>query len=172
LVTTAPTRGVLFLSSYSPLFVILGIRALRENAIVAVLLMGLAGLSVGFLLTFLSLMRQLAPHQVRVSESQSRDVELIGYILTYLLPFLDISFSEFTSLVPLGLFILVIAVLYINSNMIHVNPILNLLGYHILEIHSEDGKTSALICRRRYIRAGTTLNVASLGDYVLLESGT
>ena len=161
---------MLFLSSYSPLFVILGIRAFRDNVIAAALLIGLAALSVAFLITFLSLMNQLAPHQVQVSEAQSRDVELIGYILTYLLPFLDISFSEFTSVVPLGLFILIIAVLYVNSNMIHVNPILNLLGYHILEIQSDDGKRSALICRRRYIRAGTTLNVASLGDYVLLES--
>lgn len=169
---TAWTRAILFLSSYSPLFALLGMKAFSEVLAVGILLVALSVLSVVFLVVFLRLINELAPHAIHVAQARSRDVEVIGYLIAYLLPFLDISFTDVVGALSLGVFILIVAVLYVHSNMIHVNPVLNLLGYHILEVESEEGKTSALISRRRYIRSGTTLNVASLGDYVLLECGT
>lgn len=53
--------------------------------------------------------------------------------------------------------------------MIYINPILNIVGYHIFEIHDGNGKVTALICKRPYVRAGIDIKVISLGDYVLLE---
>jgi hypothetical protein len=53
--------------------------------------------------------------------------------------------------------------------MIHTNPVLNIVGYHIFEIEDGNGKTTALICKRSYIRTNSEINAISLGDYVLLE---
>jgi hypothetical protein len=36
--------------------------------------------------------------------------------------------------------------------MIYTNPVLNIAGYHIFEIQGADGKTTALICKRAYVR--------------------
>jgi len=41
--------------------------------------------------------------------------------------------------------------------------------FAIFEIEDSNGKTTALICKRAYIRTNSELNVLSIGDYVLLE---
>jgi hypothetical protein len=63
----------------------------------------------------------------------------------------------------------VIGLLYVNSNMIYTNPVLNIVGYHTFEIEDSEGKTTALVCKRAYVRTGSEINAISIGDYVLLE---
>jgi len=87
----------------------------------------------------------------------------------YLLPFLAVKLNDPTDLASLGIVLFVIGFLYVNSNMIHTNPVLNIVGYHIFEIVDGNGKTAALISKRAYIRTGSEINAISVGDYVLLE---
>jgi hypothetical protein len=61
-----------------------------------------------------------------------------------------------------------IGMLYINSNMIHINPMLNLFGYHLYEVTLEDGDVHSLVTRRR-VRYKETLTVIRLGDEILFE---
>jgi hypothetical protein len=93
----------------------------------------------------------------------------MSYIVTYLLPFLAVKLNDVIDTTSLGAVLLVIAVLYVSSNMIYTNPVLNIAGYHIFEIQDTDGKTTALICKRAYIRTRSEIDVISIGDYVLLE---
>jgi hypothetical protein len=99
----------------------------------------------------------------------SRDGDAMSYIVTYLLPFLAVKLNDPTDVVSLGIVLFVIGLLYVNSNMIHTNPVLNIVGYHIFEIEDGNGKTTALICKRSYIRTGSEIDAISVGDYVLLE---
>ena len=62
-----------------------------------------------------------------------------------------------------------IAVLYVRSNLIYINPILNLLGYRLFEVETESGKISALVCKRDYVKTGSPIAVVSPEDYILLE---
>jgi hypothetical protein len=62
-----------------------------------------------------------------------------------------------------------LTILYINSNLIYVNPILNLMGYHIFEVDHAANKTSVVICKRHYLKASQRITAVSLGDYLLLE---
>ena len=164
-----PTRLVLFLSSYAPLFLILALRSWADNYRVALGLAGLAVLSVIVLLAFLRQARTLAADKVSISSVISRDGDAMSYIVTYLLPFLAVNFHEIRDVVSLSLVFFVIGLLYVNSNMIYTNPVLNILGYHVFEVEHSEGKTTALICKRTYVRTGSELNVISLGDYVLME---
>jgi len=93
----------------------------------------------------------------------------MSYIVTYLLPFLAVNLNDVMDAGSLGIVLTVIAVLYVNSNMIYTNPVLNLAGFHIFEIHDAEGKTSALISKRAYLRTGIEIQGVSVGDYVLLE---
>src|SRR6266478_9860369 len=161
-----PTRLILFLSSYAPLFLIIAMRGWRDSRHLAVGLAGVAVVSVAVLFIFLSTAQKLAPDKVTVSSVVSRDGDAMSYIVTYLLPFLAVKLSDVTDVVSLGIVLLVIAILYVNSNMIYTNPVLNIAGYHIFEIHDVDGKTSALISRHAYIRTGSEIDVISVGDYV------
>lgn len=163
------TRLILFLSSYAPLFVIIAMRGWRESRHFAIGLVIVAVLSVVVLLTFLRTAQKLSHSKVNVASVISRDGDAMSYIITYLFPFLTVKLTDPTDVVSLGIVLSVIGLLYANSNMIHTNPMLNIAGYHIFEIEDGDGKTTALVCKRSYIRTGSELNVISIGDYVLLE---
>lgn len=164
-----PTRLILFLSSYAPLFLITAMRGWRDSRHLAVGLAIVAVLSVVVLFAFLHTAQQLSAGKVSVASVISRDGDAMSYIVTYLLPFLAVKLNDPTDLISLGIVFVVIGLLYVNSNMIHTNPVLNIVGYHIFEIEDSDGKTSALVCKRSYIRTGSEIDAISIGDYVLLE---
>jgi hypothetical protein len=164
-----PTRLILFLSSYAPLFLIIAMRGWRDSRYLAAGLAVVAVVSVAVLFIFLRTAQKLAADKVTVSSVVSRDGDAMSYIVTYLLPFLAVKLSDVTDVVSLGIVLFVIGLLYVNSNMIHTNPMLNIRGYHIFEIETGDGKTTALICKRSYIRTGSEVDAISIGDYVLLE---
>lgn len=164
-----PTRLILFLSSYAPLFLIIAVRGWKDSRFIAIGLAVAAVLSVVTLFVFLRLVHRLAPGKVAVSSVISRDGNAISYIVTYLLPFLAVNLNDPTDVVSLGVVLFVIGLLYVNSNMIYTNPVLNIAGYHIFEIEDSNGKTTALICKRSYVQVGSQLDAISVGDYILLE---
>ncbi len=157
------------MSSYAPLFLIIAVRGWSDNRYLAGGLAGAAVLSVVVLFVFLRSARQLAADKIEVKSVISRDGDTMSYIVTYLLPFLAVKLNDVADATSLGIVLLVIAVLYVNSNMIYTNPVLNIAGYHIFEVQDIDGKTSALMCKRSYLRMGSEINVISIGNYVLLE---
>ncbi len=163
------TRALLFLSSYSPLFLILSMRGWHDNRHLALGLALLAFVSLLGLIVFLRLARSLQPSLLIVMSVKSRDGDVMSYIVTYLLPFLAIKMNDKMDVASLGLLLLVIGILYVNSNLIHTNPILSIMGYHLFEIEDGENKTSTLICKQSYVRTGSELRTVSIGDYVLME---
>jgi hypothetical protein len=151
------------------LFLIVALRGWHSNQHLAMGLFAIAGLSIVVLFAFLRAARKLAPSKVVVCSVKSRDGDVMSYIVTYLLPFLVVKLNDLTDVGSLSIVLVVIGLLYVNSNMIYTNPVLNLVGYHTFEIDDGDGKTTALICRRTYVRIESEINVISIGDYVLLE---
>lgn len=163
------TRILLFLSSYAPLFLILGIRNSFGHPGISLALFVLAVFSVLGLVGYLAVVRRLEPHGVVVQRATAWDSEAMSYVITYLLPFLGLDSSNRADQVSLAVFLVVVAVLYISSNLIHMNPMLSILRYRILEIDHDDGQRSILITRRSYIQSGTELDTVSLSDSILLE---
>lgn len=92
----------------------------------------------------------------------------MSYVVTYLLPFLGAPFVTVEQGIGLAIFFAVLAVLYINSDMIHINPTLNLVGFHIYEVELANGEIQSLIARRRP-RRGQRIAVVETAEGVLLE---
>jgi len=164
-----PARVILFLSSYAPLFAILAVRSRLQSPYVSI---GFAAVAVGSVLVlalFVGQTQTLAGDKVIIASVVSRDGDAMSYIVTYLLPFLAVKLNQVDDVISLAIVFLVIGLLYVNSNMIYTNPILNIAGYHIFEVQDSGGKTTALICKRSYVRIGSELDVITLGDYVLME---
>src|SRR5215831_1215181 len=161
-----PTRLILFLSSYAPLFLIVAMRGWRHSRGLAAFLATAAVISVVVLFAFLRTAQRLASDKVHVSSISSRDGDAMSYIVSYLLPFLAVNLNDVADVGSLGVVLLVIALLYVNSNMIYTNPVLNVAGYHTFEIEDPGGKRSALICKRSYIRTGSEIDAISVGNYV------
>lgn len=162
------TRLMLFLSSYSPLSLIFFVVLVHEHKYVAtgILATGLGGLS--WMLLYLQKAQKLGGVQFNIASFQKRDEEAMAYIVSYIIPFLVIPFHGWKEGIALAIFFVVLAVLYVNSNMIHINPMLNIFGYHLYEVTAQDGAVYSLLARRT-IRHKETVTVVKLGEDILLE---
>jgi hypothetical protein len=107
---------------------------------------------------------------VAVEKISGKDADAMSYIVTYLIPFLDIKIDEPSNYISLLLLFAVVAVVYVHSSLIYINPTLNILRYRLFEIEIQGGKTTALLSRRSFVERGSTISVISLGDQILLEA--
>lgn len=162
------TRLLLFFSSYFPLAVIFAIIYYNKNRWLAlvVLLAGFVGLLAT--LIYLRYASTLSAVRVKVKGHQRKDGEAMSYILTYLVPFVVLPSAEWAQVVSLAIFFSVLALLYVNTSMIHVNPMLNIFGYRIYELSMDDGAIHALITRRRVLR-GAEIKVIEIDEDIYLE---
>lgn len=162
-------RFLLCLSSYFPLAVIFAIQFFFKCdrwAGIGALAVGVAGL-IG-ISVYLRFVCRLNPMKVKVESVVRRDGEAMSYIVSYLLPFIALPTEDAANVASLGVFLFVLIVLYMNSDMMHINPMLNLMGWHVYEITLTDGETRALISKQR-IRKGREANIIHMSDDILLE---
>jgi hypothetical protein len=163
-----PFRIALFLSSYAPLFALLAWTN-RGTTWVWLTLLIVAGLSVGALaVVFRSKATDVGPRLV-VARSTPDEGEVMAYVSTYLLPFLGLDLSSATGIVAFLGFLVVVGVVYVNSNMLFVNPLLSLAGYHTFKVVDSDGAEYRLVTRRKDLEVGAALRPAQVGRYVRLE---
>lgn len=139
------TSVMLFLSAYSPLFLILMVKDynFKDNCLghplVIIIITFLVVLSV--LLTFFifsKISRGGLP--ARVTGVKYRSVDLINYTIPYLLAFFGVDLSKPADIISLSLFLLILMLLTIKSRLIFINPILTLFGYGLFDleyIHKE-----------------------------------
>jgi hypothetical protein len=166
--STRLARAVLFLSSYAPLALIFAGLFWQTHPAAAAANLGVAALSLLGLAIFFLGAHRLAPRQSKVATVRGRDDQVMSYVMSYLVGFLSVAFSDTRHLIALAAFFLLLAYIYVNANVIHVNPVLNLLGYHLYEVTLADGETYSLIARGR-VRRGATLSFATIGDDILLQ---
>ena len=168
---TVPARLGLFLSSYAPLFAVFGLLdsfgpgwPARVCFIIAA-----AGLALPWIV--LARARRLASQTLQVASSQIRDGDALAYIATYLVPFAAITATTARERGALGLFIFLIAVIYIRSELFYINPLLALVGYRLFQISTAADTSAVLLSRQSFLRPEATVNVWRLSDYVYWEKG-
>ena len=169
---TVLIRCMLFLSSYFPLALIFFLLFVEEQPVwaIIVLLVGLSGL-ITMVLYFFQLAPRLSSIQGKITALQRHDGDVMGYIASYLIPFVAIPFGGWQQGAALLIFVIVLGIVYVNSNMIHINPMLNLLGYHVYEITLENSETSHALITRRHIAKNETIHLIDIGDGIFLDKG-
>ena len=93
----------------------------------------------------------------------------MSYIASYLLPFVTFPLDKPEQIAALLVFIGVLLILYINSNMIYINPMFNLVGYHLYEITIQSDQMSHYLIARQGIKPDKMLYFVEIGDNVYLE---
>src|SRR5579875_2609125 len=147
---TSLAQAPLFLSSYAPLFLVFALLDSFGKGTPSIVCAALAGaglISTGIL--FL-LSRRIAPSQLHVAGVSTRDGDVLAYVATYLVPFASISAHTGRQQAAVGIFVGLIAVLYVRLGMFYVNPLLALLGYRTYSIDTEGGTSVVLITRDRF----------------------
>lgn len=163
-------RLLLCLSSYFPLAVIFAVQFYMKGhcwvaiAILAVGTLGLIGVSI-----YIALARRLNTITLEVERISRRDGDAMSYIVSYILPFIALPSRNPADVISLGVFLLVLGVVYINSGMMHINPMLNLAGWHVYEVTLKNGETAAFLSRR-HIRKDKNISVVRMDDNIYLEA--
>ena len=178
---------ILFLTSYSPLFVCIIVRQLYYNRSFLhfagfnktgiLCLLQKFGLSIflGFLLAlvilgtiiFIKKLRSISKNgnNVTVKSISNKNAESIGYIATYIIPFLFQSFDELGDIIPLLILLIIIYRIYVTSSLLLVNPVLN-CRYSLFEMEYEekgDIKQGLMISPFRDIYESDNIKIYSIG---------
>ena len=89
---------------------------------------------VGIAILIHNLRRNLPNGQtVTITKISNRNSEAIGYIATYIVPFIASEFSSWFECLVFAVVMGLIYVIYTNSNMILINPLLN-IKYSLLDV--------------------------------------
>jgi hypothetical protein len=126
--------GSLFLSSYLPLFTLVGARSVGKSTCIGLVCAALvlAG-AVGTLLFFRTAHRKPLG-RYELLDVQKRDGDVAAYAATYLLPFVTVFSDNLRDVLTLAAFIAFLGIIYVRSRLIYVNPLLALFGYHLWQV--------------------------------------
>ena len=121
---------VLFLSSFSPLALLLAVRFLDEGAwpIFLVALSVIAG-AAGFGLMEWARHGQADIFVIDAVESHAES--LTGYLVGYLFPFLVLDPSDTLTVAASVLFLGLLAAIYVEGNLVYLNPLMLVKGRHL-----------------------------------------
>jgi hypothetical protein len=130
----------------------------------------------GLFILFIRFARAGAPYEAEVVEVEPHDADLAAYVATYLLPFIVVFGASAQDVVALGLFIFIIGVLWVNSGMLYLNPLLAIRGYHVYLVQlravgseaNTRGTRSFLLSRSRELRLADTVRVDTIVANVLI----
>lgn len=145
------TAVLMFISAYSPLFVILAVKDYDfelnrlNHPLPVLILLGITFLSV--ILLFISVKSiNRGNMAVEVLAVRNRSVDLINYTIPYMLSFFGIDLSNPADVISITIFLVIMLLLTITSKSVFLNPILALVGYGLYDLEYKfDGKISSVI---------------------------
>lgn len=142
------TLLLLFLTSYTPLFLLIALRYTlikREYLVFGGLCLDgivmclkifwlpvtLFSVSILALLCCQSFLTKLDSdakngNTVKVEKIENRNSESLGYIATYIIPFISTNGEDIVEIITFLFLIIIIYGVYIRSNMVLINPVVNL----------------------------------------------
>lgn len=111
---------------------------------------------------------KLESFPIKIISAKTADKEVISFILVYLLPLINKTQNVIN--LPVLIFVAILF-FYITatSNAHHLNPVLNLFGYHFYDVTIEGGISYVLITKKNISNCKSITNVVQLSEYTILE---
>jgi hypothetical protein len=163
-------RLLLLLSAYSPLVILIGVR--DHNSAQSWSLIGLGALlTLGLPCVIVLAGRLTQPFPAVVVSAQDAAQEVTGYLTSFILPFAMMSALTGRDFIALGLFGVLLAIAYLQSERLALNPWLYFARRRILELDLGNG--AELLITHRVPSEGDELTLTRLsrGLYYLPRSG-
>jgi len=162
-------RVILFVSSYFPLTVIFALLNWQQHTVGAVGIAGFGLLSLIIAVVYFFLLpQQREATLITVQSAEPRDGDVLNYIAAYIVPFVTIPFGSWEEAASVLLLLVVLGVVYVNSNLISVNPMLNIAGYHLYQARfASDEESHLLLSKRKWMRTDP-LRVVPIGNNIYL----
>lgn len=182
-------KSILFLSSYTPLFLILLLKVTSqlidnyheanlylistENVLVAncfsILVLVILVLIIIIPNIVLSLILKDTkttnnPKLVKVKSVNKMNHIYMEYLVSYIIPFLAFDFSNIFDMSALILLVITIGIIYINSDMLYININFNIRGYNLYNIIDIEDKEYIILSKKRHIKKNTLLQLRDISS--------
>ncbi len=154
----------LFASSYAILFLISAIRFDHTVLRITLLAFFAYGVVDAWFLTRYA--QTKTPEAQVIKECRDAGAEVAGYLASYLLPFVTTSDPSLADLAGYGLYLAVIALVFIRSDMAQVNPTLYALGW-VVHRADVEMKGEVLVISRHRPQVGDKLDFVELADVLV-----
>ncbi len=163
------TTVLLFISAYSPLFVILIAKNFdfiwSQGPIIACAIIAVVAISNVVPIYSISHMDQ-GNMKVKVTSVKDRSFDLISYTIPYIVLFFGVDLSKLWDMVSLVLFLLMMMIIAIRSKTVFFNPIFLMCGYHMYDIeYSFDEKNEyAIVFSKNPLKRDAFYHIRSVSD--------
>lgn len=155
----------MFVSSYSPMLVVLAIRF--DGATLRATCAGLAAVGLLYLAVVVGVVpRFSSARPYTLTEVTDASAEVAGYLASYLLPFVTVASPSARDLIGYAIYGLVVGVIFVRSDLARINPALYLVGYRVASVSVKDGGGRYLVCRR-VPRAPREINAVEVGGLLI-----
>jgi hypothetical protein len=138
------TLFLLFVSAFSPLFIIIAVKDFdfckqyfnHEVLIIAMLSIVLFSI----IMLFVIINTYKKGDVITINKVENRSTDIINYTIPYLLSFISMDLNSPADLISIGIFLTILMVLTITSKSVFINPILAIVGYGLYDISYSYGK--------------------------------
>jgi hypothetical protein len=165
-----PVRVIMLSAAYSPLLVLL---ALLDSFRVDWLRWTFVGFSVTGVLGTVAFLKIAVPKRnsspEQVFSARPREGEALKFFASYVVPFLVTATASGAARWGLLVYLLMIAVLYLQGDLYFSNPLLAALGYRVFELSRADRGFLLVISRSWHLAPGETISLVPLGGYVYIQ---
>jgi hypothetical protein len=157
------------------LFALLAVRTSEDDRAAMWVFGALAVVGLVALFVVLSAVIDRQPRPIHVVAVERAGEQTAAYVASYLLPFVTATFFHWQDWVVFAGFLFFIGLVYIQSEMLYLNPLLALIGYRIWRVrYRTAGQAAAgalesqlvLIAAARRVEVGRDLSVSRLGDEI------
>jgi len=112
--------------------------------------------------------KKIERQKINLSSISTADGEVVGFVIAYLLPILSIANPSIDYKVIgfiAGMFLIVIW----TTNSYHINPLINLVGYHFYEVSADDNVTYLLLTKKELRKTSSVKKIIHLTEYMILD---
>jgi len=177
-------KSLLFLSSYSPAWLILALKFYGHNYTVVFKdyriplwifpLLLLICSTIALLIKIQRPSRGYSDKKILIIEFSSLNPLYIEYLITYIFPFVVIQGNSNWDVLSLVILFVLIWWIYINSNLLYVNPTLGILGYNIFRVMAKPDEELPpqeyiLITKQKKLLSLDEITTISLSQNILLD---
>lgn len=158
---TVFARAILFLSAFTPAFLLLAWRALPTNPALSAGLLTGAGLVLVLTFRLIIELRRGTPLRAEVTLAESRSGDIAGSLLAYVLPFTVADYSDTSSVVTLAAVFVLLGVVSVRGHLTHLNPILLVFGmnvWHLRVVYRAEGATGEAASPQHAARSAVVIS--------------
>jgi hypothetical protein len=173
--TTTAGMAILFLSSYSPLVLLIGLRLWEIDRTFALLVAGLGVVMAIAAYASVRLIVRGSLWTINLSEAEPLRDSSAGYLVSYLLPFLVVDLRDILSVTASLAFVALVGISYVRTRLLYLNPLLAFAGYALWRVQGklQPGESPAafFVLSRRSLAASSQVSIVMADNDVWFVHG-